>query len=375
MPLAVAVLLVASVQESQVASGKLPVAVLRSGKHVECGPEVKPGATAFVTPFGRYSDAVDPVAEVRDAGREAAMLREVRAADPAAWLARASERGLVSEIAQAASAALATPEPEDEAPLLAELECWGGAFDPVPAKVDMEKRVDWMWTELGKADAVRAALLTGRLLVEVRGSGGLAHQRVGLVDLRRGLRSGQPGLRRAAAAVAARQGERDMVLPLVEASLADASPACRSASAQAVAGVDLNQALGRWTVALWRGKGEAERVHAAEHLGSFGNAGTIPGLIYALAASDARPAGGYIYIGRQISIVGDVDVEVAQAAAIADPVVSVIQEGTMLEVRVISTTITRTVMHSLRRLSGANPGPKEEDWLRWYAEQQKAANS
>ena len=353
----------------------VPVAVMRSGLRVQCEPEVKVGANTVATPFGRFrNDAVptDAVVEVADAAKELEHLQVLREADYAAWLARLSERGLLAELATAAAAAAGTPELEDDAASYEALRHWGGQLDPIPLKLESDQRVDWLWAELAKADPARAALLTGRLLAEVPGPHAMPNQRLGLVDLRRGLKCENLGVRRAAAALAARQGERDLLLPLIEGSLRDADGGARAACALAASHVDENQALGRWTVALWRAKEAEERVQAAEHLGNFGNANTVPALVYALAASNARPAGGYIYLGRQIAIVGDVDVEVAQAAAIADPVVTVIQEGTVLEERPISTSITRTVMRSLGRLTGANPGPNEADWLRWYEEQEKA---
>ena len=47
---------------------------------------------------------------------------------------------------------------------------------------------------------------------------------------------------------------------------------------------------------------------------------------------------------------------------------TVLTEGTMLEVRIISTSVSRAAMRALRRLSGENPGEREEDWLEWWRE-------
>lgn len=351
----------------------VPLAVLRSGARVECQRPPQAGPQILDTPFGRYDATADPVVEAADARREVELLRAVRQGDAGAWLRRVSDRGLLSELAAGAADALASPDPADEEAFLAELDRWGARLDPVPAAVARGERVEWLWRELPRtSDAVRAALLAGRLVAEASPSAP-AERRLTIAELRRGLRGHAAGLRRAAAQVAARQGDRDLLMPLVQASLDDPLPWVRSAGGAAAVELDHDEALGRWTLALWRDRSTSVRVRAAEHLGAHGDAGTVDALIYALAAGGGREPGAFVFFGRQISVVADVDVEVAQAAAIADPVVSVVSEGVALEVRVLSTTVTRTVMASLRRLVGADHGPAEEDWLRWYAESRRAA--
>jgi hypothetical protein len=90
-------------------------------------------------------------------------------------------------------------------------------------------------------------------------------------------------------------------------------------------------------------------------------------LILAIGAARRAP-GRFAFFGKQVSLVTDFDVEVAQAASIADPVTNVITEGSVLEVRIISTRVSRAAMKGMHRLSGEDPGSTEEDWLRWWRE-------
>ena len=65
--------------------------------------------------------------------------------------------------------------------------------------------------------------------------------------------------------------------------------------------------------------------------------------------------------------------EIAQGAVIADPVIGVLQEGNLLDVRVHGTSGSRTVerqiiVRSLRGLTGQRFGDDFEAWRRWWNE-------
>ncbi len=349
------------------------VAVLASGRRVPCGPGTAPGDRLLVTPWGRLDASRDPVAQVEDASREAERVRRLRDADLGAWAAHVSARGLLGELAAGTRAWIQAHPGGDASAALTELEAWGRRLRSTPEGLEREAAVEWLWEGIPGADPVQAALWTGELESLLGRPGASTGARIGLAELRRALRDRPAPRRRAAARVAARQGERDLEIPLVQASLLDPRPEVRRACAEAVHALQPARALGRWTVALWKGDREEERVHAAEYLGEFGSPEeTVRPLILALAqaARTRRPPASHIFVGRQISYVGDFDVQVAQAAVIADPVVRVAMEGALLDVRIHSTTTTRAVMRSLRRLTGRNPGPREMDWLRWYREQE-----
>ncbi|HEX9792477.1 MAG TPA: hypothetical protein VGC54_00695 [Planctomycetota bacterium] len=372
LALTVAISALAPVQEPAGAGGlaPLPVAVLESGARVQCDPATAVGARSVITPFGELLNLQDPVAEIVDAAGEAQMLEMVQRSDLLAWARRAAERGLLEPLVSGVTAAIAAAPEDDHGPLLVLLEDWGARLDPVPARVRRDVRVVWMWEHLRKLGPAEGALLSGRLLAEIPGPTASNDFRIGLVELRRAFKNGSPAMQRAAAHIAARQLENDMRTSLVGASLLPELAGVRGASAEALMTLDPRTALGSWTLALWRGKTEDVRVRAAEHLGTHGGPEVVGALVHTLQASSggSRAPGSTIYFGRQISLVTDFDVEIAQAASIADPIVTVVQEGIALEARVISTVLYRTIDRSLQHLTGAGPGRSAADWVRWYDE-------
>lgn len=155
---------------------------------------------------------------------------------------------------------------------------------------------------------------------------------------------------------------------LSKLSLSDQSVLVRPAAAAAVMALDEERALGRWAMELWTSRKDAQRQLAAEHLGNFGHQreDVVKTLIYALGAAGNTPPGRYVFFGRQITVVGDFDVELANNASIADPHISVITDGVVLQVRVISTNLGRSITTALQNLTDANYGNDRDAWLRWY---------
>ena len=82
----------------------------------------------------------------------------------------------------------------------------------------------------------------------------------------------------------------------------------------------------------------------------------------------------HIFTGRQRAYVQDFDVEVAQFAAIADPIINVLVEGEVLDVAVIGATEylvageRAAVRGALSKLTGANPGETTAAWKKWWQE-------
>ncbi len=348
-----------------------PVAVLRSGDRVPCTEATQVGDFLIATPYGKLAGAADPVVEILDPDSELRMLDAVRANDFPAWVGRVAARGMIGPLVESLEQEQLSAEHRDL--VLQALESWGQRIDPLPAKLRGGDRVDWIWEQLDGAELAQGALLTGRLLAEIPAGNAPVKLRVGLADLRRALRGKDPVLRRAAAKVGAHQFETDLLRPLAAVSLEEPEPLVHLAASQAMLGIDEDRALGRWTLALLRESDREQRARAADNLGRSNNPKAVQPLMMAVASANRAP-GRFVFFGRQISMVTDFDVEVASAAAIADPVTTVLTEGQVLEVRLISTFVSRSAMSGLRRLTGANPGPKEADWLRWY-EQRRAAES
>ena len=108
------------------------------------------------------------------------------------------------------------------------------------------------------------------------------------------------------------------------------------------------------------------RANAAEALAEYGDAAAIPALIRALADGAGAPR-NHVAVRTQRAYVKDFDVEIAQAAVIADPVVDVVTEGTVLDVRVVSVNEElATYRGALRRLSGVDFGTDAAAWKSWW---------
>lgn len=123
------------------------------------------------------------------------------------------------------------------------------------------------------------------------------------------------------------------------------------------------------------------RLYAAEALGDMGYPETVEPMISFLgsaqSASGGRPPHQHIFIGKQFAYVQDFDVEVAQFASIADPVINVGQEGAVLDVAVISTSTVTTqlagVRRSLAKITGFE-GRSNRAWKKWWAENESTWN-
>jgi hypothetical protein len=120
------------------------------------------------------------------------------------------------------------------------------------------------------------------------------------------------------------------------------------------------------------------RVRTADALGGLGRPEAVKWLVMAGPNANAGLAGGagngdrgHVAILTQTSYIRDYDVEVAQAAMIADPKVDVLQSGSVLDVTVVGTIEERVILRSYRqaiqRLTQRDPGEDARKWAGWYA--------
>jgi hypothetical protein len=124
----------------------------------------------------------------------------------------------------------------------------------------------------------------------------------------------------------------------------------------------------------------AVRTNAAESLGQVGFDSAVPALVSHFANLPQGSGGGvakttaHIYVGTHFAYVGDFDLEIAQGASIADPIVFQGQEAKILDARLAGISGTtyateyRSVYTALKQLTGANPGSSPSDWKRWLEE-------
>jgi hypothetical protein len=123
------------------------------------------------------------------------------------------------------------------------------------------------------------------------------------------------------------------------------------------------------------------RVRTGEAFANLGDPAAIKVLVAAgpnankaLANSDPGMRAHCAFI-EQTAYVRDFDVEVAQAAAIADPKIGVLQSGVVLDVTVHAVIeehirIVGAWRNALRRLAGSDPGARPIDWAAWLQSQQ-----
>jgi hypothetical protein len=128
------------------------------------------------------------------------------------------------------------------------------------------------------------------------------------------------------------------------------------------------------------------RMRTAEAFGRLKDPAALPLLVAAGPKAGANlrreglPGGatrGHVAVIQQQSYIRDFDVEVAQAAMIANPVVGVIQSGTVLDVTVMAVTTHRTMIlksyrDAIREISGEDPGSDPEKWKAWLEKQRQA---
>jgi len=125
------------------------------------------------------------------------------------------------------------------------------------------------------------------------------------------------------------------------------------------------------------------RTNAIEALGNLGHAAAVEPLVAHLAALQGGGGGvtgtrANLFVGGQVAYVMDYDVEIAQAASIADPVVAVQSRGVALDVRttVQLTEIVerRAVVTALQSLTGTR-NASGRAWLDWWESNQEAWRS
>ena len=122
------------------------------------------------------------------------------------------------------------------------------------------------------------------------------------------------------------------------------------------------------------------RVRTAEALGQLQHEAAVDLLVRAAphaasglrrAANDIGASRGHVAFLNQQAYIRDFDVEVAQAAFIADPQIDVLQSGTVLDVTVTGVSEVRKVVlayrEALKLLTRRDPGPDPREWTAWRA--------
>jgi len=173
--------------------------------------------------------------------------------------------------------------------------------------------------------------------------------------------------------------------PLYKRAIFDADEAIRGAAVDAIRATDAEGKIGPFVQAL-NSAFAPVRINAVKALGDLGDPAGIGPLVARYQVTGGSGQSVYISQTNQISFVQDFDVEVAQTAFIADPVIGVIQDGLTLNFRALATSGTidiyerRTLAGSLSKLSGKDLGDDPKAWAAWWKKEQelrasKARNS
>ena len=170
--------------------------------------------------------------------------------------------------------------------------------------------------------------------------------------------------------------------PLVRQSLLDPSETARTFGAMALAQSDDERVWGSLERAFQSDHG-ALSLRAAEALSYSERPEFLHILVPAMQAgsgSGYRAARSSIFLGTQRAYVQDFDVQVAQGASIAKPVINTLIEGASLDVSVVSVTIapaTRlsTLRRAVARLVGEDPGSTHTARERWWMDYQARQSS
>lgn len=174
--------------------------------------------------------------------------------------------------------------------------------------------------------------------------------------------------------------DRRALRPLIHRSILDPSENVRAASVAAVRRYSDPNLLAPFVTAMWS-ESQPVRINAARAVEGLGDVRGIQYLVYRLRATGGGVSRNHIYLSNQLSFIQDFDVEVAQTAFIADPQVGILQEGQVLDVRVLSYERTadlverRVVRHALSKLSGQDFGDDDAAWTKWFRENRESLAS
>jgi hypothetical protein len=280
-------------------------------------------------------------------GADAGALGALRNAQVSAWLA---EVGLEKDACRAADRAAAL-DPECRA-----LPAAIAAIAKVMAEEIREEADAFRLVRIaasGEGARARAAdEALGRLDAEIRAKA-----------LDRGVRWLEKPVRRYAAEAIGRHEPGAAVEPLAKAAVGDDDEEVRLAAFGSLRAAETGEAVSAVGRQLLVAPRSADRQRAATLLGDMGSPEAVPVLRAALRRAQAASGSGggprsHVFFGTQTTYVADFDVEVAQAAAIGEPIVGVIQEGAVLDARVLAARQeTVAIVGALRRLGALPAAP------------------
>jgi len=356
---------------------QIPIAVLQSGQRVEC-IDAEVGDLKFQTPFGLFRTPTDPIVEIVDGAQQAKdlrMLRSKRVLDDFTWLHDLSTAGQLRQLSVACMEVLAQDHQNIYPYEL--LESWGRRLDVVPAKVDRDQRIAWLWKRATGKDFCEAILAGAQLREEVSQSSQAPNERtVSIRKLRVALRSKSTWQRRIASLIAGRQRVFSMREALLKASITDLLDPVRTAAAAGAHEIHAHSARQYWVRNLARGSG-AHRDAAAWNLGRFGGADALNALIYVLAAWEHKPPERFKFAGRTVWVVSQPDRSAGDLGGYnpeqqeidfrhLSPDLEFIDLGSTFFVTRYGESLHELLLEALDTWANEKTGRDTAAWLTWY---------
>ena len=192
------------------------------------------------------------------------------------------------------------------------------------------------------------------------------------------LHAPQPNRRDFAALLARRLLPGELLRELSQRSILDGMGHVREAALESLIASDDVAVLGPPINALASANANV-RKNAIEALGTLAHPAAVEPLVNALSRAQSgagAPSGtrASYFLGLQTAYVQDYDVEIAQAASIADPIVAVQSSGVIFDVR-SAVQISRevellTLVKTLQKLTGVRENRTPESWRKWWNKNQ-----
>jgi HEAT repeat protein len=159
---------------------------------------------------------------------------------------------------------------------------------------------------------------------------------------------------------------------LAQAAVEDGRRQVRSKALDVLAVIDHPEVPNFFARALMR-EHPFQRIYAAQAVGAFPSRRAVPALIYILRESASGFGRVSMSVEIQRAFIRDFELSSGGTglvvAEVADPVVGVSREGTVLDVRVVQWE-RRAVLTSLRRVTGQSLGGNPGAWEGWWRRNQ-----
>ncbi|MCK6482134.1 MAG: HEAT repeat domain-containing protein [Planctomycetes bacterium] len=186
-----------------------------------------------------------------------------------------------------------------------------------------------------------------------------------------GARHRNAGVRAASAAGLGVEGDEGVVRTLLQLAVKDGEPEVRAAAGQALHAVALPEIERPLVRALWS-ENPVVAMNAADALGAWGSRATVETLIRRVEWAAGPSNRANIQVMNQVSYISDYDVEIAQLSQIGDPIISILREGIVLDVKVLGAHGTdveierRAFSRALERITGKSFGTDAAAWVKWW---------